>query len=45
MRMYIEMISGKNTSYDSQISTYKAGDFAFSKFRERYKKCTKLKCG
>ncbi len=31
---------GKNTSYDSQISDYKANDYAFSKLRERYKKWT-----
>ena len=31
---------GRNTSYDSQISTYKVEDFAFSKLRERYKKWT-----
>lgn len=30
----------KNTSYDSQISTYKVDDYAFSKLRERYKKWT-----
>ena len=29
-----------HTSYDSQISTYKVEDFAFSKLRERYKKWT-----
>lgn len=34
------VLRGKNTSYDSQISTYKVDDFAFSKLRERYKKWT-----
>ena len=34
------VLRGKNTSYDSQISTYKVEDFAFSKLRERYKKWT-----
>ena len=32
------VLRGKNTSYDSQNSTYKMEDFAFSKLRERYKK-------
>lgn len=31
------VLRGRNTSYDSQISTYKVEDFAFSKLRERYK--------
>ena len=34
------VLRGKNTSYDSQISTYKMEDYAFSKLRERYKKWT-----
>lgn len=34
------VLRGRNTSYDSQISTYKVEDFAFSKLRERYKKWT-----
>lgn len=34
------VLRGKNTSYDSRISTYKVEDFAFSKLRERYKKWT-----
>lgn len=34
------VLRGKNTSYDSQNSTYKMEDFAFSKLRERYKKWT-----
>lgn len=34
------VLRGKNTSYDSQISTYKVDDYAFSKLRERYKKWT-----
>ena len=34
------VLRGKNTSYDSQISTYKVEDFAFSKLRERYRKWT-----
>lgn len=34
------VLRGKNTSYDSQISTYRVEDFAFSKLRERYKKWT-----
>ena len=28
----------KNLSYDTQISSYKLGDYAFTKLRERYKK-------
>lgn len=34
------VLRGKNTSYDSQNSTYKADDYAFSKLKERYKKWT-----
>ena len=34
------VLRGKNTSYDSQNSTYKVGDYAFSKLKERYKKWT-----
>ena len=34
------VLRGKNTSYDSQISTYRVEDYAFSKLRERYKKWT-----
>ena len=34
------VLRGKNTSYDSQNSTYKMEDFAFSKLKERYKKWT-----
>lgn len=34
------VLRGKNTSYDSQNSTYKVEDFAYSKLRERYKKWT-----
>ena len=34
------VLRGKNTSYDSQISSYKVEDFAFSKLKERYKKWT-----
>lgn len=34
------VLRGKNTSYDSQNSTYKVDDYAFSKLRERYKKWT-----
>ena len=34
------VLRGRNTSYDSQIFTYKVEDFAFSKLRERYKKWT-----
>ena len=34
------VLRGKNTSYDSQISSYKAEDYAFSKLKERYKKWT-----
>lgn len=34
------VLRGKNTSYDSQDSTYKTEDYAFSKLRERYKKWT-----
>ena len=31
---------GKNSSFDSQISSYKVDDFAFSKLRARYRKWT-----
>mgnify|MGYP000220122651 FL=1 len=34
------VLRGKNTSYDSQLSSYKAEDYAFSKLKERYKKWT-----
>ena len=34
------VLRGKNTSYDSQNSTYKAEDYDFSKLKERYKKWT-----
>ena len=34
------IMRGKNTSYDSQVSSYRVEDFAFSKLRERYKKWT-----
>lgn len=34
------VLRSRNTSYDSQVSTYKVEDFAFSKLRERYKKWT-----
>ena len=34
------VLRGRNTSYDSQMSHYKASDYAFSKLRERYKKWT-----
>ena len=34
------VLRGKNTSYDSQISSYKTTDYAFSKLKERYKKWT-----
>ncbi|MDO4269211.1 MAG: ATP-binding protein, partial [Eubacteriales bacterium] len=34
------VLRGRNTSYDSQISPYQVGDYAFSKLRERYKKWT-----
>ena len=34
------VLRGKNTSYDSQISSYRAEDYAFSKLKERYKKWT-----
>ena len=32
------VLRGKNTTYDSQNSTYKVEDYAFSKLKERYKK-------
>ena len=31
------VLRGKNTSYDSQNSTHKVEDYAFSKLKERYK--------
>ena len=34
------MLRGRNSSFDSQDSTYKIEDYAFSKLRERYKKWT-----
>lgn len=34
------VMRGKNSSFDSQISSYKVADFAFSKLRARYKKWT-----
>lgn len=34
------VLRGKNTTYDSQITSYKVEDFSFSKLRERYKKWT-----
>lgn len=34
------VLRGKNTSYDSQNSTYKIEDFAYSQLRARYKKWT-----
>ena len=34
------VLKGKNSSYDSQNSTFKAEDYAFSKLKERYKKWT-----
>ncbi len=34
------IMKGRNMSYDTQISPYKATDYAFSKLRERYKKWT-----
>lgn len=34
------VLRGKHTSYDSQNSTYKEEDYAFSKLKERYKKWT-----
>lgn len=34
------VLRGRNTSFDSQASAYKAEDFAFTKLRERYKKWT-----
>lgn len=32
------VLRGKNTFYNSQNSTFKVEDFAFSKIKERYKK-------
>ena len=34
------VLRGKNTTYDSQNSTYKVEDYAFSKLKEKYKKWT-----
>lgn len=34
------VLRGKNTTWDTQVSTYKTDDFAFSKLRARYKKWT-----
>lgn len=34
------VLRGKNTSYDSQNSTYKVEDYAYSQLRARYKKWT-----
>ena len=34
------VLHGRNTTFDSQNSMYKVGDYAFSKLRERYKKWT-----
>lgn len=34
------VMRGKNSSFDSQISSYKVVDFAFSKLRARYRKWT-----
>lgn len=34
------VLRGKNSSYDSQPTSYKVEDYAFSKLRERYKKWT-----
>jgi len=34
------VMRGKNSSYDTQISSYKISDYAFTKLRERYKKWT-----
>ena len=34
------VLRGRNSSFDSQDSTYKIEDYAFSKLRERYKKWT-----
>lgn len=34
------VMRGKNSSFDSQISSYKVDDFAFSKLRARYRKWT-----
>ena len=32
------IMKGRNMSFDTQVSSYKASDYAFSKLRERYKK-------
>ena len=34
------VLRGKNSSYDSQLSTYKLADFAFTKLTSRYKRWT-----
>ena len=34
------VMKGRNVSYDSQVSSYKQTDYAFTKLRERYKKWT-----
>ena len=34
------IMKGRNMSFDTQVSSYKASDYAFSKLRERYKKWT-----
>ena len=34
------IMKGRNKSFDTQVSSYKASDYAFSKLRERYKKWT-----
>ncbi|MBQ0090438.1 MAG: putative DNA binding domain-containing protein [Prevotellaceae bacterium] len=34
------IMKGRNISFDTQVSSYKASDYAFSKLRERYKKWT-----
>ena len=34
------VLRGRNTSFDSQVSSYKVEDYAFSKLKERYKKWT-----
>lgn len=34
------VLRGRNTSFDSQVSSYRVEDYAFSKLKERYKKWT-----
>lgn len=34
------IMKGRNISYDTQVSSYKVDDYAFTKLRERYKKWT-----